>query len=67
MARTGSSSGLVRVPYDQAHEKGLEDMQRRVPSLEKIRAAIGWQPTLSLDETLDAVIAYFRDATPASA
>ena len=67
LARTGSSSGLVRVPYDQAYEKGFEDMQRRVPSLEKIRAAIGWQPTLSLDETLDAVIAYFRDATPASA
>ena len=67
LARTGSSSGLVRVPYDQAYEKGFEDMQRRVPSIEKIRAAIGWQPTLSLDETLDAVIAYFRDATPASA
>ena len=58
--RTGSASTLVRVPYEQAYEKGFEDMQRRVPSIEKIHAAIGWQPTLNLDETLDAVIAYFR-------
>jgi UDP-glucose 4-epimerase len=66
VARTGSTSSLMRVPYEQAYEKGFEDMQRRVPSTDKIRAAIGWQPTYSLDETLDAVIAYFRRAAPAS-
>jgi UDP-glucose 4-epimerase len=66
LARTGSASQLVRVPYDEAYEKGFEDMQRRVPSIDKIRAAIGWQPTVSLDETLDAVIGYFREVTPAS-
>ena len=59
-ARTGSVSPVVLVPYDEFYEKGFEDMQRRVPSIEKIHAAIGWQPTLNLDETLDAVIAYFR-------
>jgi UDP-glucose 4-epimerase len=60
IARTGSSSELVFVPYDQAYEKGFEDMFRRVPSVEKIKAAIGWQPTISLDQTLDEVAAYFR-------
>ena len=35
-------------------------MYRRVPSIEKIGAAIGWQPTIPLDQTLDEVIAYFR-------
>ena len=65
--RTGSTSELVRVPYEKAYEKGFEDMQRRVPSIDKIRAAIGWQPTFSLDQTLDAVIAYFRQNAPASA
>jgi UDP-glucose 4-epimerase len=63
-ARTGSSSPLVKVPYDEAYEKGFEDMQRRVPSIDKVRAAIEWEPTFSLDETLDAVIAYFRQAAP---
>jgi len=62
LARTGSASGITMVPYDEAYEKGFEDMQRRVPSLDKIRAAIGWQPAVRLDETLDEVIAYFRAA-----
>jgi UDP-glucose 4-epimerase len=60
LARTGSASSLVRVPYDQAYEVGFEDMQRRVPSIDKVKARLGWAPTLSLDETLDEVIAYFR-------
>ncbi len=60
IARTGSASELVFVPYEQAYEKGFEDMFRRVPSVEKIQAAIGWQPTIPLDQTLDEVAAYFR-------
>jgi len=59
-ARTQSKSPIVTVPYEEAYEKGFEDMYRRVPSLEKIKAAIGWQPTIALDQTLDEVIAYFR-------
>ncbi|MGQ0604561.1 MAG: GDP-mannose 4,6-dehydratase [Anaerolineales bacterium] len=60
LARTGSTAGLKLIPYDQAYEKGFEDMQRRVPSIEKIRAAIEWEPTVPLDATLDEVIGYFR-------
>mgnify|MGYP000879397073 CR=1 FL=1 len=60
-ARTGAQAPITLVPYDEAYEKGFEDMQRRVPSLDKIGAAIGWAPTVALDQTLDEVIAYFRD------
>ena len=63
LARTGSASDIQMVPYDEAYEVGFEDMQRRVPSVDKIRAATGWQPTVTLDETLDEVIAYFRAAS----
>jgi UDP-glucose 4-epimerase len=56
-----SSSEIVFVPYDQAYEMGFEDMRRRVPDVSKIRAAIGWQPTTSLEETIDQIIAYYRD------
>jgi UDP-glucose 4-epimerase len=60
-ARTGAAVPITLVPYEQAYEKGFEDMQRRVPSIAKIKAAIGWEPTISLDQTLDEVIAYFRN------
>jgi UDP-glucose 4-epimerase len=59
-ARTGSSSGRVFVPYAVAYEENFEDMPRRVPSVEKIRKAIGWTPRLTLDETLDSVIEHCR-------
>jgi len=58
--RAGSRSEIQLIPYDQAYESGFEDMRRRVPSTEKINALVGWQPAISLDQTLDEVIAQFR-------
>jgi UDP-glucose 4-epimerase len=58
-ARTGSTSEIVMVPYDQAYEEGFEDMRRRVPDLTKIQALTGYEPKVHLDEILDRVIAYF--------
>ncbi len=55
-----SRSEIKLIPYDQAYEAGFEDMRRRVPSTEKITAAIGWQPAIPLEQTLDEVIAQFR-------
>ena len=57
--RTGSKSEIVTVPYDQAYEEGFEDMPRRVPDLDRIRALIGYEPQVHLDEILDRVIAFF--------
>ncbi len=59
-AMTGSASEIVLVPYDQAYETGFEDMPRRVPDLRKIGAAIGYAPTVGLDEILRRVIAHER-------
>ena len=55
--RTGSKSKLSFVPYDKAYGPGYEDMQHRMPSLEKIHNAVGFKPRFSLDEILDLVIA----------
>ncbi len=60
IALTGSRSEIVYVPYDQAYAPGFEDMQRRVPSIEKLAALIGYAPRYSLDETLRRVIEYER-------
>jgi nucleoside-diphosphate-sugar epimerase len=64
VTRAQSSSSIIYVPYEEAYEKGFEDMQRRVPNIEKVKTAIGWQPTIPLDQTLDEVIEYFRRHHP---
>jgi len=58
--RTGSSSAIQFVPYDKAYEPGFEDMMRRVPSIEKLHALVGFRPQTSLSEIIDRVSAYFR-------
>src|SRR5512135_6094 len=60
VARASSKSKIKMIPYEEAYEAGFEDMHRRVPNIEKVQAAIGWQPTIALDQTLDEVIAQFR-------
>jgi UDP-glucose 4-epimerase len=53
---TGSQSPIVKIPYDQAYEAGFEDMPRRVPDISKIRALVGYEPTVHLDDILARVI-----------
>jgi len=55
---TDSSSEIVYVPYEEVYGQGIEDMLHRIPALEKIRGAIGWEPVLDLDRILADVIAY---------
>jgi UDP-glucose 4-epimerase len=58
---TDSRSDIVLIPYDEAYDAGFEDMPRRVPSIDKIRAAVGYAPTVQLDEILARVIAHTRE------
>jgi len=57
---TKSSSEIVYVSYDQAYEEGFEDMTRRIPEITKIKKFIGFNPTSSIREILEKVIAYYR-------
>jgi UDP-glucose 4-epimerase len=57
--RTNSSSRIKFIPYSDAYPTGFEDMQRRVPEIEKIKKAIGWEPTHTLDSIIDSVTASF--------
>ncbi len=52
----GGKSQIVHIPYEQAYEEGFEDMQRRVPSLEKIGRLIGYKPRTSLDQIIEKVV-----------
>lgn len=55
---------IDQIPYEKAYEAGFEDMPRRVPDLGKIKALIGYQPTLGVDEIVDRVIAFERLRRP---
>jgi UDP-glucose 4-epimerase len=57
---TGSKSRKEFVPYIVAYGRPIEDMMRRVPSTERIRKAIGWQPRTSLDQALPTIVAHYR-------
>jgi UDP-glucose 4-epimerase len=56
-----SKSEIKFVPYDEAYTKDFEDMQRRVPSLEKIKSLTGWEPTTNLDKIIESVIDYYTN------
>jgi UDP-glucose 4-epimerase len=58
--RTGSSSPIEYVPYDEAYEPGFEDMMRRVPSVEKLHALTGFRSKTSLNEIIDRVALFFQ-------
>jgi len=51
---------IVFIPYDEAYEPGFEDMHRRVPDIDKIKAVTGWKPEISLEDTLNQIIAHYR-------
>ena len=57
---TNSTSEIKFISYDEAYTKDFEDMQRRVPSIEKIEKLINWKPTTNLDDILNKVIDYCR-------
>ena len=57
---TGSSSDIVKIPYDEAYESGFEDMPRRVPDISKIHRVIGYEPRVELDDIIARVIDYFQ-------
>lgn len=57
---TYSKSQIELIPYEKAFGKDFEDMQRRVPGLEKIGRLIGFNPQTQLDAILSKVITYMR-------
>jgi len=53
---TGSQSTVQFIPYNEVFDKDFEDMQRRVPGIEKINRLIGYRPLTDLDAILKYII-----------
>ena len=56
---SGSDSDVTTVPYETLHD-GFEDMQRRLPSTQKLRAHVGKVPQTSLDSIIRDVVEFER-------
>ncbi len=59
IAMTVSRSQKELVSYEEAYGRSFDDMMRRVPSLERIRSQIGFQPRYDLQQTLKLIIRDF--------
>jgi UDP-glucose 4-epimerase len=57
---TGSTSEIINLPYAIAYESNFEDMPRRVPCIEKIGRAIGWEPSIGIEGILESVVEHHR-------
>ena len=51
--RTGSESSIRFVDYVEVFDEEFEDLQIRIPDLSRVRAAIGFQAGIPLDQTID--------------
>ena len=60
ISQTQSSSYVELIPYVEAYGSGFEDMQRRVPDISKIEAAIGWAPRVTLEEIIEDVASFIE-------
>ncbi|MFQ5653181.1 MAG: NAD-dependent epimerase/dehydratase family protein [Planctomycetota bacterium] len=53
---TGSSSPIVKVPYEVAYERGFEDMPRRLPDLRRLRNEVGFVPSTPIREIAEQIV-----------
>jgi UDP-glucose 4-epimerase len=58
---TRSKSKKEFISYEQAYGRPIEDMMRRVPSLERIKKTVGWTPKRNLTESLRLIIDSFGE------
>ena len=56
IAATGSRSRIMTMPMPP------DDPRQRCPDISLARQKLGWKPAISLDQGLEATIAYFSDA-----
>ena len=58
--RVNPDAGIEFQSYADAYDESFEDIRRRVPSLARIRDAIGYAPTKDLDAIIDSVADHQR-------
>lgn len=59
---TSSHSKIERLEYDDVYAQGFEEMQRRMPNVNKLEKFIGYRPHTPLEKIVEDVIAEKRKA-----
>lgn len=62
IARTGSAAQIEFLAYNKAYSEDFEDVQRRVPNVDRLFETIGVKPELTLDQILDDIIRWKRES-----
>jgi UDP-glucose 4-epimerase len=63
-AKVGSGSEIVNVPYQRIFGEQFEDTPRRVPDIRRATSTLGFQAGTSLEQGLEATMAWFRQTWP---
>jgi UDP-glucose 4-epimerase len=62
IGRTGSSSTIVNVPFEEVYGEGFEDMARRAADTTRLETATGFRCETSLVDTVDRMIEFARES-----
>jgi UDP-glucose 4-epimerase len=64
MIRLSHSSSSIRfVRQEEIYDRGYEDIPRRIPRIERMKAVLGVEPRIDLEEGLRRTISWFRKET----
>ena len=58
IAFSKSKSNIRLVKFEDVYGPVFEDMERRVPNIEKAQRDLGWQPRIDIDEIVKQSVAY---------
>jgi UDP-glucose 4-epimerase len=59
IAVTEAKVSIDHIPYEKAYRSGFEDMERRAPNIDKIRALTGYEPQVGLQQALELIRDWF--------
>lgn len=59
-ARVNPKVKIKLIPYEEAYEKGFEDLRHRMPDTSRIKKLIGFRPTLDINDIIDTVAEHLR-------
>ncbi len=62
--KTRSASEITFVPYKQAYGVDYKDTMQRCPNIEKLKTFTGFEPTWTLEQTIDEMITYISAQLP---
>jgi UDP-glucose 4-epimerase len=60
--RAESTSAIRFVAFDDAYEDGFEELGRRMPDTSAVQELLGWRPRRTIEDAIDDVLAYQRQA-----